>query len=93
VGLGDLETLIRKLYVEAAARDAARADTPISQPPPRGRSERAPIATIAVRTGLTPRMVVKLLETGQDRDQDNWAGPPAGRVRHLRMATRSGISR
>jgi len=80
VGVGDFETLIRRLYV-----DAARKMTTLDGQPngaqtgkPRARRSRVKPATaaIAMLTGLTRAAVTKLLETGTDREADNAIGQP-----------------
>ena len=77
VGIGDVETLLRKLFVAAA-------DAAIRSPPNASRNERSRsvqshkgrVTKIAVRTGLTRPVVARILETGEDRDPDNLYGRP-----------------
>jgi len=74
VGVGDVETLIKKLFVTAA--DAAIRSPPSTSRNAPSKSHKGRVTTIAVRTGLTRAMVGRLLETGEDRDQNNLYGRP-----------------
>jgi hypothetical protein len=77
VGVGDIQTLIKKLFVTAA--DAAiRSPASASRrtPSKSDQKRKGRITTIAVRTGLTRAMVGRLLNTGKDRDQTKRQGRP-----------------
>jgi hypothetical protein len=74
VGVGDVETLIKKLFVTAA--DAAIRSPPGASRNAPSKSHKGRVTTIAVRTGLTRAMVGRLLETGEDRDENNLYGRP-----------------
>ena len=76
VGVGDVETVVKRLYVEAARKVA------FAQPQeqkantgrPRSRKVQASTAAIAMLTGLTRSAVTKLLTSGTDREAGNAIG-------------------
>ena len=76
VGIGDVETILKRLYVEAA-RQAVVAQ-PRGQKASFGRvhsrKARASTAAIAMLTGLTRSAVTKLLTSGTDREVGNAIG-------------------
>jgi len=75
VGIGDIELVLKRLYVEAARRILLAQQTEkatnleVAQP-----KNLASIAAIAMMTGMTRTAVVKLLTLGTDRDNDSDIG-------------------
>jgi hypothetical protein len=82
VGIGDVEVVLKRLYVEAARRilvaqqTEKAADPKVAQP-----KNQASIAAMAMMTGMTRTAVVKLLTLGTDRD----TGSDIGRQRAERV--------
>jgi len=84
IGIGDVETVLKLLYVQAArelvlaqGKEKSEAARQASNP----QKNEASIASLAMMTGLTRRAVTRLLTLGTDRD----AGSDIGRQRAERV--------
>jgi hypothetical protein len=76
VGIGDVETVLKRLYVEAARQIvvAQRKDSTADSQKTADAGNPAPTAAIAMLTGLTRSAVTKLLKSGTDRDTGSFIG-------------------